>query len=301
MEVINSISNYIRFLKRLNYSKHTIKHYFNVLQNFTMWLEQPVELVQSDRILEYVEFLLDKGLLPQTINCYLDIIHGYYEYLYYEEKKKVINPVKSNYTLRVSRPLPRFLEEEEVEKLFGVINKLRDQAIFLLMLRSGLRVEEVANLTFDAIDFLRRKIIVKNGKWGRESIVFISNDVHAALLAYIAIRPVGKTKKLFLVEKGSYRGKPISVRGIQKRIEYYARKSSIKCSCHRLRHTMANLLLNADAKPTTIQELLGHVCTGSIQRYCKASNPKVQRDYFRAMETVMQRTTPRKPDDRQYN
>ena len=84
----------MRFLKRLNYSTHTIKNYCNVLKNFTTWLEQPVEVVQSERILEYVDFLLDKGLLPNTINCYLDIIHGYYGYLYYEEKKKVINPVK---------------------------------------------------------------------------------------------------------------------------------------------------------------------------------------------------------------
>ena len=297
MDIINSIYNYMRFLKRLNYSVHTIKNYFNVLKNFTTWLEQPVEVVQSERILEYVDFLLDKGLLPNTINCYLDIIHGYYGYLYYEEKKKVINPVKHGYTLRIPRPLPRFLEEDEIEKLFGVINKLRDQAMFRLMLRCGLRVEEVANLTIGAIDLQHRKIIVKNGKWGRDRIVFISNDAHAALLAYITVRPVGKAKKLFLVEKGSYRGKPISVRGIQKRIEYYARKSSIKCSCHRLRHTMANLLLNADAKPTTIQEILGHDCTDSIQRYCKASNPKVQRDYFRTMETVMQRTIPRKLDD----
>ena len=296
MDIINSIYNYMRFLKRLNYSVHTIKNYFNVLKNFTIWLEQPVEIVQSERILEYVDFLLDKGLLPNTINSYLDIIHGFYEYLYYEEKKKVINPVKPGYTLRIPRPLPRFLEEDEVEKLFDVINKLRDQAMFRLMLRCGLRVEEVANLTVDAIDIPRRKITVKNGKWGRDRIVFISNDARAALVAYLAVRPVGKAKKFFLVEKGSYRGKPISVRGIQKRIEYYARKSRINCSCHRLRHTMANQLLNADAKPTTIQEILGHDCTESIQRYCKASNPKVQRDYFRAMEIVMQRTTTKKSE-----
>ncbi len=295
MDIINSIYNYMRFLKRLNYSTHTIKNYFNVLKNFTMWLEQPVERVQSERILEYVDFLLNKGLLPKTINCYLNIIHAFYGYLYYEEKKKVINPVKPGYALRMPRPLPRFLEEE-VEKLFGVINKLRDQAMFRLMLRCGLRVEEVANLTVDAIDLPRRKITVKNGKWGRDRIVFISDDAHAALRVYLAMRPVSKAKKLFLVEKGSYRGNPISVRGIQSRIEYYARKSSINCSCHRLRHTMANLLLNADAKPTTIQEILGHDCTESIQRYCKVSNPKVQRDYFRAMEIVMQRTIPRKPE-----
>jgi len=54
------------------------------------------------------------------------------------------------------------------------------------------------------------------------------------------------TKKTFLVEKGTFKGKPISVRGIQKRMEYYARKAGVKASSHQLRHTMATQLLNAD-------------------------------------------------------
>ena len=79
MDSINSIYNYMRFLKRLNYSTHTIKNYFNVLKNFTMWLEQPVERVQSERILEYIDFLLNKGraasknnqLLFEYYSCFL--------------------------------------------------------------------------------------------------------------------------------------------------------------------------------------------------------------------------------------
>jgi site-specific recombinase XerD len=92
------------------------------------------------------------------------------------------------------------------------------------------------------------------------------------------------------VEKGSCFGKPISVRGIQKRIEYYARKVGLKVSCHQLRHTMATQLLNADADLVTIQDLLGHTRIKTTQRYCKVSNLKVQRDYFKAMEAVMERS-----------
>ena len=51
---------------------------------------------------------------------------------------------------------------------------------------------------------------------------------------------------------------PISIRGIQRRMEYYARKAKISVSCHHLRHTMAPQMLNADADLTTIQDLLGH-------------------------------------------
>ncbi|HYX09251.1 MAG TPA: tyrosine-type recombinase/integrase, partial [Bacteroidales bacterium] len=91
------------------------------------------------------------------------------------------------------------------------------------------------------------------------------------------------------VQKGIYKGKPISVRGIQNRIEYYARKTGLTVSCHRLRHTMATQLLNADAMLATVQELMGHECIISTQRYAKVSNTKVRRDYFKAMELVMLR------------
>ncbi len=72
-------------------------------------------------------------------------------------------------------------------------------------------------------------------------------------------------------------------------MEYYARKSGIDVSCHQLRHTMATQLLNAEADLVTIQDLLGHSCITTTQRYCKVSNLKVQRDYFKAIEKVTHR------------
>jgi len=106
------------------------------------------------------------------------------------------------------------------------------------------------------------------------------------------VRKANKIQGLFLVEKGVCKGQPISVRGIQKRMEYYARKAGISMSCHQLRHTMATQMLNADAQLATIQDLLGHNWVTTTQRYCKVSNMKVKRDYYKAMEVVMTRTTP---------
>ncbi|HBI47705.1 MAG TPA: hypothetical protein DDX93_03160 [Smithella sp.] len=59
---------------------------------------------------------------------------------------------------------------------------------------------------------------------------------------------------------------------------------------HHLRHTMATQMLNADADLSTIQDLLGHSNVETTQRYCRVSNLKVQRDYFKAMEVIMQQT-----------
>jgi len=93
-------------------------------------------------------------------------------------------------------------------------------------------------------------------------------------------------QKVFLVEKGTYKGMPISVRGIQKRIEYCSKKSGIAVSCHQLRHTMATQLLNADADIVTIQNLLGHTRIKTTMRYCRLSNMKAQRDYYKAVGKI---------------
>ena len=53
---------------------------------------------------------------------------------------------------------------------------------------------------------------------------------------------------------------------------------------------MATQLLNADAMLATVQELMGHECIISTQRYAKVSNTKVRRDYFKAMELVQAKT-----------
>jgi site-specific recombinase XerD len=292
MEITDSIVSYRRFLKRRNYSAHSIKNYMNLLRHFVLWVDVPLQEVTCGKVLEYIDWLLNKRLKPKTINCHLACISGFYQYLDYEMDVKIKNPVKKGYKLRLPKPLPRGIREEELTMFFKEVKTCRDHAMFMIMLRCGLRVEEVANLTLMAIDLRRHQIMVLNGKGGKDRVVYISNDAHDALVAYLKIRPVSKTKKIFLVEKGSCRGKSISVRGIQKRMEYYARKAGVTISCHHLRHTMATQLLNADAELATIQDLLGHNWVTTTQRYCKVSNLKVKRDYYKAMELVMQRTTP---------
>ena len=68
-------------------------------------------------------------------------------------------------------------------------------------------------------------------------------------------------------------------------------------SRHHLRHTMATQLLNADADLVTIQDLLGHSKITTTQCYCRVSNLKVQRDYYKAMNVVLQGTLPIRQDN----
>ncbi len=265
------------------------KNYLNRLQQFLVWISTPVESVKPDDIKHYIDFLLEKQLSAQTINSHLIVIRSFYRYLNQEEEISIDNPAVRGLALRLSKPLPRYVRDDDVTTFFEAVTKIRDVAMFMLMLRCGLRVEEVSNLTLDAIDYRRSQIIVRCGKGAKDRVVYISNDAADALAVYLRKRVQTREQKVFLVEKGLFKGRPISVRGIQKRIEYYSKRSGIKVSCHQLRHTMATQLLNADADLVTIQDLLGHRKIKTTMRYCTLSNLKAQRDYFKAVARVMEK------------
>ena len=262
----------------------------NGLKLYVIWLDVPIEKTTYGKIVAYMDYLLGRRLQPKTINCYLNSICQFYHYLSEEEGIPITNPVRKPNIMKLSRGLPKHLREENIEILFNHLKGRRDQAMFTLMLRCGLRVEEVAHLSLGDIDLKRRMLLIQDGKGAKDRIVYLSNDALHALLEYLRVRPANKTKKVFLVEKGTYTGHPLSIRGIQKRMEYYARKTGLRITCHHLRHTMATQMLNADAALSTIQDLLGHNSIRTTQRYCRISNLKVQRDYYKAMEVIMQRT-----------
>jgi site-specific recombinase XerD len=285
---METTERYRRSLKRKNCSPYTVKNYMNRIDQFTRWLRVPLDKATRKEIGAYVDHLLRKRRTPKTITCHMQTLRLFFGYLIDEEQIPMANPV-TRVSLRLPKPLPRCLKDDQVNMLFAVITDPRDRAMFMLMLRCGLRVEEVAHLTVDAVEYRKRQVFVSNGKGAKDRVVYLSDDARFALEAYLQRRS-SKAKQLFLVQKGPLSGTPISVRGIQKRIEHYGRKSVLNVSCHRLRHTFATQLLNADADLATIQDLLGHEHITTTQRYCRVANLKVQRDYYKAMELVLQRT-----------
>lgn len=275
-------------MKRRNYTSHTRKNYLNRLQHFLIWLPVEVEAATPDHIKAFIDLQLDRRLNPQTINGHLIAIRSFYRYLREEEQRDIDNPVISGLSLRLPQPLPRFLQDSEVRAFFSVITKARDLAIFMLMLRAGLRVEEVANLSLGAVDHRRSQLMVRCGKGAKDRLVYLYEDVANALAAYLQVRPETDEPRIFLVEKGIYKGQPLSVRGIQKRAEYYSEKCGVHVSCHQLRHTMATDLLNGGADVVTIQYLLGHRRIKTTLRYARLSNQRARMDFYQSMDRVVE-------------
>ena len=183
MELIESILNYKQYLKRRNLSAHTVKNYLHRLKKFMAWISVPVESVISSDVKCYIDLLLDKRLSPETINGHIIAVRRFYSYLEDEEGLQMSNPVIRGLALRLPKPLPQHIRDSDAIIFFRSVKKVRDMAMFMLMLRCGLRVEEVANLTLWAVDYTRSQIMIKCGKGSKDRVVYISNDAAEALAA----------------------------------------------------------------------------------------------------------------------
>ena len=82
----------------------------------------------------------------------------------------------------------------------------------------------------------------------------------------------------------------LSAKGIQKKMERYAKAAGIKASCHSLRHTFASNLLEAGAEVISIKELMGHASIKSSERYAKLSNQRVKHVYQQTIRKVIAKT-----------
>jgi site-specific recombinase XerD len=185
--------------------------------------------------------------------------------------------------LREQQRLPRPVQEEDLKRFFAVIESRRDFAMFLLMLRCGLRIGEVASLQMADL-FLEEEFprIVARGKGSRERGVYLSKQAERVLREYLVERPQVKSEFVFL----SYQLDGLSTTAIHKRLMRYRESAGINFSAHRLRHSFANDMLNADAPITSIQKLMGHRWIESTQTYVIANDKQVCADYYAACEKL---------------
>ena len=175
------------------------------------------------------------------------------------------------------------MPEADLERFLAVIEDVRDKAMFLLMLRCGLRISEVAKLELRDLYLAESSPrLVVHGKGSKERSVYLSDQVLAALRCYLQARPVSASSSLFL----NYRGDGLAVIGIHKRLERYRKLSGVHLTAHQLRHNFANDLVCADIPVTSIQKLMGHAWVTTTQGYLAANDPKVKQDFYAAVQRL---------------
>lgn len=288
--MLPEIQRFQKWLRRKAPYASTSIHYTNDLELFFAWLQKPINDVKVQDIDAFIETNQQKGFALTTINRRLAALRSFYQFLQIELPDAPTNPVlPRRHFIHIGLHLPRDIQDPIIVQLFSVIHDLRDRTMFLLMLRCGLRVGEIRNLSIDDLyleptpGMLPRLWL--RGKGDKQRVAYLSKQTLSILNAYLETRPKSSEEAVFL----NRFGKRLTVTGIQDRLAGYCRSAGIWITCHQLRHTFARHMVEARVPVTSIQRLLGHSYVTTTQIYLHVSDRHLQDDYDAAMQTVYRR------------
>ena len=274
---IESFLRYIRYEK--NFSSHTVLSYRNDLLQFVDYYVAckderfAPKSVDQDLVRNWIVYLVEKGRMPRSISRKVSALRSFFKFLV---KEGIIpfTPVQNIQLPKISKPLPAFLKEEEMDLLLDGIDfgddfrGVRDKLIINMFYSTGIRRGELIELRDADVDIYMSAMKV-TGKRNKQRIIpFGDRDVK------------GEHKTFFVKEDGQ----PLYPELVYRIVTRYLNMVSTltKKSPHVLRHTFASAMLNNGAELNSIKELLGHSSLASTEVYTHITFEELKQSYKQA-------------------
>lgn len=284
----SAVDRFRAYLERRQFSAHTVVSYTIDLRLFFGEVTVALAQVSFREVDHFVEVQHQHSRSWATINRRLNALKHFFDFCL-DQQLVTGNPVKPGHFVRRGRPLPKALSREQVQRLFAQIDHPMDRALFLVMLRCGLRVSEVAQLKLEHIDWEQSALTIVQGKGRKDRRVYMSPDAVASVQQCVAQHP-GARAQGYVFWNRKRHTHPLSVTALQKKMERYAQAAGITASCHSLRHTFASNLLEHGAEVVTIRDFLGHSQLSSSERYAQLSSQKTKQEYLRTMQKILKQS-----------
>jgi integrase/recombinase XerD len=258
---------------------NTVEAYRRDLRDFDSFLRQrgvAVERAGLADLRDYLARLAHTGAAPRTSARRLSTLRQFHRFLY-GEGLRPDDPTLALDSPRQGRPLPKYLSEDEVDRLLDAARArenadgVRLLALLEMLYATGLRVSELVGLPLGAIARDRRTIGVR-GKGGKERIVPLSAPARAAIEAWLPLRekalPRHKASRWLFPSSASTGHLTRHRMGqLLKELALAAGLPRAKVSPHVLRHAFATHLLAHGADLRSVQRLLGHADISTTQIY----------------------------------
>ncbi len=296
-----TISSFLQhLLVEKGFSQNTCDAYRNDLSQFSEFLDRngggpgaskdsfDWKRVDLDTLNQYITDLKDrKGYRNATTARKVASVKSFFGFMA-ENGIVTEDPTESLGTPKVGRSLPKYLTEDEINKLLKVSYKpgtnegQRDAVIMELLYATGLRVGELVSLNVGDVN-VEESYIRCLGKGSKERIVHLYPKALQELTKYMkSSRRVmlGSRKQepaLFI----NHRGERLTRQWVWSILKNYAQAAGIKSSItpHTLRHSFATHLLQNGASLRHVQELLGHSSISTTQVYTHLTSPYVREEY----------------------
>lgn len=259
--------NFLDYLKNKSRASATILAYGKDIDQLASFLNDELQKLSAGEVTkEDLENFLDKlsknGYTQKSISRKINSIKTFFGFLV-SNGHITINP-----SLPITHPKyevkpPRILSPLEYRALRDACRgDLRISAIVEVLLQTGIRIGELANLRQD--DVRDRSLFIRpfEGHPGRE--VFLNKAAKTALQNYLEIRPKARTDHVFVTRNG----KQLLIRNIRTAVDRYFKLAGIEnTKVNDLRHTFIAHHLRAGVSLVAISKLVGHKRISTTERY----------------------------------
>jgi integrase/recombinase XerD len=283
------IREYLSFLQvEKGLSKNSLESYRRDLVRLKALAEsagREPHLLGKAELTQFVMSLTREGLAARSVARALSAVRGFYRFLLLD------GHIKADPTADIARPqggqkLPRFLSQEEMEKLLEAPDTttpegVRDRTLFELLYATGLRVTELVTLQESNVD-VDSGVLHCFGKGSKQRRIPIGRSAVSWLLRYQAARRLllagRESPRLFV----GYLGRPLSRQNVWATLKRAAEKAGVEgVSPHVLRHSFATHMLEHGADTRSVQAMLGHSDLATTQIYTHVTSERIRTVYER--------------------
>ena len=283
---MQNIDNFIRKTQSTkNLSRKTILAYKSDISDYLHFLNDSVSETDIDDIYSYINHLSQRELKDTTIKRKIISLKLFYSYLYNE------NIISENpffgikFSFRQEKRLPKTLSVKEVSHLlstlynckniaqtdFSVFETTRDLCLIDLLISTGIRIGEAANITLSDIIMQERTILI-HGKGRKQRLLYLSSqETWNNLKEWLRLRKKFSPSSDYLFLNRIL--EPITIYSIENIFKKYKKLSGINPNAtpHYLRHTFATNLLANGADLRSVQEILGHASISTTEIYTEVT------------------------------
>ncbi len=273
---------------RRNLTISTIAQTGYTLHGFLIFLRETgisdFETISRKDIANYIDHEQERGLAINSVSSHLQTV---YAFLYYLVDNEVVSPDLIDKKIRVKLPevLPRAIPTEDLKEILAVVTSVRDRALILILLHTGMRIGELLQLKITDIILPERKILLFIGEKNLHGrVVYYNHVAGEALKKWLAARDKNSDYLFY-----GYRWRKLSYAAARKILKKIIQKAGLEqngYSLHSLRHTFATNMINAGLRLEVLQKLLGHLSIEMTLRYAKIADGTKEEAYFKAMAVI---------------
>lgn len=285
-----TVKLYLQHKYRQQCRASTLQLVYTSVKFFLRFLQQKgkTALQEATRqdVEAFIELQQDRGAKITTVGLRLMTLNTFFRFLVDEgrmQEKVLAHKIR----LKLPDVLPRAIDPECLKRLTGSIVHVRDRALILLLLRTGMRIGELLNTRVQDIVISEKKILIYEArKTGIGRVVYFSDDALQALEQWVHKRDV--TQPFLFYSKQNPRLTYAAARRVFMKYVCKAGLPDQGYTLHRLRHSFASELLNAGMRLECLQPLLGHTHIEMTRRYARLTDKTREEEYFRAMAIIEQ-------------